>query len=58
MPIGDMIAMIDGKPADVDGSYKARIVAIDQAGDAATATVEEDGFWGRPRSPTSSRWRG
>jgi Putative lumazine-binding len=46
VPIGDMIAMSDGKPADVDGSYKARIVAIDQVGDAATATVEEDGFWG------------
>ena len=46
MPIADMIAMTDGKPADVDGSYRARIVAIDRAGDAATATVEQDGFWG------------
>jgi Putative lumazine-binding len=46
MPIADMIEMSDGVPADVDGSYKARIVAIDQVGDAATATVEEDGFWG------------
>jgi Putative lumazine-binding len=46
MPISDMISMSDGNPADVNGSYRARIVAIDQAGDAATATIEEDGVWG------------
>ena len=46
VPIGEMIAMSDGKPCDVDGSYVARIVAVDQAGDAATATLAEDGFWG------------
>lgn len=46
MPIGEMISMSDGKPADVDGSYEARVIAINQVGDAATATIEEEGFWG------------
>jgi len=32
-------------PADT-GNYKARIVSIQQTGDAATAEVAEEGFWG------------
>jgi hypothetical protein len=46
VPIGELFAMSDGKPADVNGSYEARIASIDQVGDAAIVTVEEDGFWG------------
>ena len=46
MPIAEYIAMADGAPADVDGSYKARITSIEQVGDAAIAVVEEEGFWG------------
>ena len=46
VPITDYIAMADGAPADVDGSYKARITSIEQVGDAAIAIVEEEGFWG------------
>jgi hypothetical protein len=46
MPLPEYIAMADGHAADVDGSYKARIVSIEQVGDAATAVVEEEGFWG------------
>ena len=34
------------QPADVDGSYKARVTSIEQVGDAATAVVEEEGYWG------------
>jgi hypothetical protein len=46
VPISELFAMSDGQPADVDGSYQARIVALERVGDAATATIEEDGFWG------------
>ena len=46
VPIGEMIAMFDGKGADVDGSYVARIVSIDQTADTALVTVAEEGFWG------------
>jgi hypothetical protein len=46
IPITEYFAMADGAPADVDGSYKARIASIDQVGDAAIVVVEEEGFWG------------
>lgn len=46
VPIDEYFAMADGQPADVDGSYKARITSVEQVGDAATAVVEEEGFWG------------
>jgi hypothetical protein len=46
IPITEMIAMVDGKPVDVDGSYQARIVSVDQTDDAASVVLEEDGFWG------------
>jgi hypothetical protein len=46
VPIAELFAMSDGKPADVNGSYKAQIVSVEQVGDAATATLEEQGFWG------------
>ena len=45
-PIGELITMVDGHSVDVDGSYQARVVSIQQAGDAAFAVVEEDGCWG------------
>jgi hypothetical protein len=45
-PIEELIAMSDGQPADVGGSYKAQIVAMRQVGDAAIVTVEEEGYWG------------
>jgi hypothetical protein len=31
---------------DVDGSFQARVVSVEQVGDAAFAVLEEDGFWG------------
>jgi hypothetical protein len=46
IPIADLFAMSDGKPADAKGSYNARIVSVEQVGDAATVTLEEEGFWG------------
>ena len=46
VPITDMIAMVDGKPVDVDGSYQARVTDVDQTDDIASATLVEEGFWG------------
>jgi len=46
MPLPEYIAMADGQPGDTDGSYKARIVSLEQVGDAATVVLEEEGFWG------------
>src|SRR3954454_2438129 len=46
VPITDMIAMLDGKPVDVDGSYSAHITSIDQTDDVASAILAEEGFWG------------
>lgn len=42
VPIGEMFKM----PAADTGSYTARIVAVHQTGDVATAEVAEDGYWG------------
>ena len=33
-------------PTDVDGTYRGRIIRVDQAGDAAVAVLTEDGLWG------------
>ena len=46
VPISQMIEMSAAQPLDSDGSYAARITSVEQVGDAATATVEEDGCWG------------
>jgi hypothetical protein len=46
VPVGEMIAMFDGQGADVDGSYVARIVGVDQTDDTALVTIAEEGFWG------------
>ncbi len=45
-PIGELIALVDGKPVDVDGSFQARVVSVEQVGDAGFAVLEEEGFWG------------
>ena len=45
-PIGEMIAMVDGKPVDVDGSYQARVTSVEQTEDAASVVLVEEGFWG------------
>ena len=42
----DAIAIENGPPIDADGSYKAEITSVEQVGDAATATLEEEGCWG------------
>lgn len=45
IPISDFIAMAVGQPADT-GSYRARVLSVTQAGDAAAAVVAEEGCWG------------
>jgi hypothetical protein len=45
-PIGELIAMVDGHPVDVDGSFQAHVVSVEQAGDAAFAVLKEQGCWG------------
>jgi len=44
--VAEMIAMEEHSPRNSDGRYTAHIMSIDQVGDVATATVEEDGCWG------------
>ena len=45
-PVTELIAMVDGKPVDVDGSFHAQITSVEQTGDAAAVTLTEEGFWG------------
>ena len=45
-PVTELIAMVDGKPVDVDGSFHAQITAVEQTDDAASVTLAEEGFWG------------
>jgi hypothetical protein len=45
IPISEMIAMIDGKPVDVDGSYQTRVTSVEQTDDVASVVLVEDGFW-------------
>jgi hypothetical protein len=45
-PIGELIALVEEHPADVDGSFQARVVSVEQVGDAAFVVLEEEGFWG------------
>ncbi len=46
IPIAEMIAMFDGKPADVGGSYRAEVTSVEQNEDVASAVLVEEGFWG------------
>ena len=47
VPIQALFEMTAQGPADIDGAYRGRVVSVTQVGDAATAMVAEDGFWGR-----------
>jgi Putative lumazine-binding len=46
MPISEMIKMIAAKPADTDGNFQANVRSVEEEGDAAIVTLEEEGFWG------------
>lgn len=45
VPIQALFDLAADGPADT-GNYQARIVSVTQVGDAATAMVAEDGYWG------------
>jgi hypothetical protein len=45
-PISELIALMERAPADVDGSFHARVTSVEQTDDAASAIVSEEGFWG------------
>src|SRR4029079_5349384 len=46
MPIAKMIEIVTTQPLDATGDFAARITAVEQVGDAATVTLEEEGCWG------------
>jgi len=46
IPVTEMIAMVDGSPVDVEGSYKAQVTSVQQTDDAAEVVLAEEGFWG------------
>src|SRR5437868_8481292 len=47
VPVSELIAMVTAQPLDTgDGNFEARIVSIEQVGDVASATIEEEGCWG------------
>lgn len=47
IPIETFFELAAQGPADVNGSYRARVESVARVGDAAVATLVEDGFWGR-----------
>ena len=46
VPVAQLIELCEKQPLDSDGSFEARIISIEQVGDAAAVTLEEDGCWG------------
>jgi hypothetical protein len=46
VPIQTLFDMAAEGPADT-GNYRSRILSITQLGDVATATVAEEGYWGK-----------
>ena len=46
VPIAQFFEFAAASPMDVAGSYRARITSVQQVGDAAVATLAEDGCWG------------
>ena len=45
MPISEFVDVAVSEPADT-GSYRGRVLSVHQVGDAASAVVAEDGYWG------------
>ena len=46
IPITEMLAMVAAQPANADGSFKATVRSIEEHSDVASATVDEENFWG------------
>jgi hypothetical protein len=45
VPVSELMEMAAKAPADT-GQYRSRILSVQQTGDAAVATVSEEGYWG------------
>lgn len=46
MPVAEWRAIVVDAPADSHGTYRGRILSIEQVGDIALGVVAEDGYWG------------
>ena len=46
MPIKEFFGLAEARPLKTDDRFEARLVAVEQTDNAATAVVEEDGAWG------------
>src|SRR5918995_6037423 len=45
VPIAELFALAESSPADT-GTYRSRILSVQQTGDAAVGVVAEEGYWG------------
>jgi putative lumazine-binding protein len=45
VPIEELFSLAESSPADT-GSYRSRILSVQQTGDAAVGVVAEEGYWG------------
>jgi Putative lumazine-binding len=45
VPIEELFALAESEPADT-GSYRSRVLSVEQTGDAAVGVVAEEGYWG------------
>ena len=45
VPIAELFALADSAPADT-GTYRSRVLSVQQTGDAAVGVVAEEGYWG------------
>jgi hypothetical protein len=45
VPIEELFALAESAPADT-GTYRSRILSVQQTGDAAVGVVAEEGYWG------------
>jgi len=46
MPAAQLAETVKQMPLDSDGGFSARITSLEQTGDVARVTLEEDGCWG------------
>jgi Putative lumazine-binding len=45
VPIAELFSLAESAPADT-GTYRSRVLSVQQTGDAAVAVVAEEGYWG------------
>ena len=45
VPIEELFSLAESEPADT-GSYRSRVLSVQQTGEAAVGVVAEEGYWG------------